>query len=412
MRVALLGGSFKSRNLGLEALTTSLINSIWRHAPEADICVFDFVRKAGPHPVQTQEGERSVMRFGLNDSRRLWSNTTLRRMEWGVKWPLLDGAGLRALRTANLVIDISGGDSFTDLYGERRLRAMCRVKELVLGMGVPLVLGPQTYGPFRSEEAQRRARAILLGARQVWARDVESQRRAEELVGGRSSFSCRLGVDLAFALPAAPCSEVGGVSLAGLGQEAVGLNVSGLLWNGGAAQASALGLSVDYRAMITALVSKLLESQAGPLVLVPHVLEGLESEESDPRAAREVLAVVQPTARDRVLVPEGSYSASEAKALIRSLSWFAGSRMHATIAGLSSGTPTVGLAYSLKFSGVFASAGCSQSSLDLRELSTEAAVEASMSLFRTQAGRPPKAHELLAALKTRASAQVGEILDV
>jgi colanic acid/amylovoran biosynthesis protein len=113
-----------------------------------------------------------------------------------------------------------------------------------------------------------------------------------------------------------------------------------------------------------------------------------------------------------VLVPEGSYSASEAKALIRSLSWFAGSRMHATIAGLSSGTPTVGLAYSLKFSGVFASAGCSQSSLDLRELSTEAAVEASMSLFRTQAGRPPKAHELLAALKTRASAQVGEMLDV
>ena len=49
--------------------------------------------------------------------------------------------------------------------------------------------------------------------------------------------------------------------------------------------------------------------------------------------------------------------ASEVKWCISKLDWFVGSRMHATIAALSSGVPCAAIAYSRKFRGVFATLG-------------------------------------------------------
>ncbi len=43
------------------------------------------------------------------------------------------------------------------------------------------------------------------------------------------------------------------------------------------------------------------------------------------------------------------------KGLIACVDWFCGTRMHATIAGLSSGVPTAAVAYSIKTKGVFES---------------------------------------------------------
>ena len=62
MRVCILGGSFASGNLGLEALTCALVNGIWRAAPEARITAFDFVWSRSEVQVETPDGPRARCR--------------------------------------------------------------------------------------------------------------------------------------------------------------------------------------------------------------------------------------------------------------------------------------------------------------------------------------------------------------
>ena len=55
---------------------------------------------------------------------------------------------VRTVADSDLVLDVSGGDSFTDLYGAARFRQIIAPKQIALATGRPLVLLPQTYGPF------------------------------------------------------------------------------------------------------------------------------------------------------------------------------------------------------------------------------------------------------------------------
>src|SRR5690606_9619452 len=89
--------------------------------------------------------------------------------------------------------------SFSDIYGFRRFHSVAASKLLALELAKPLVLLPQTYGPYCSERAQNIARRIIAGASEVWARDEQSGLVVDELLNGRRE--CRIGVDMAFGLP-------------------------------------------------------------------------------------------------------------------------------------------------------------------------------------------------------------------
>jgi len=84
---------------------------------------------------------------------------------------------------ADAVLDISGGDSFTDLYGEKRFWDVARPKLVALALGGPLILLPQTYGPFRDERLRQIASRIVDRAKMAWARDEHSFRSLRELAG-------------------------------------------------------------------------------------------------------------------------------------------------------------------------------------------------------------------------------------
>lgn len=408
MKVCLLGGSFASMNLGLEALTRSLASSVWDAEPEAEISIFDFVRGSDLQSTPTARGMRTVRRHGLNPGRRYWRTDTLSTMEVMASLGLALGPGLRDLRAADVVIDISGGDSFTDLYGERRMGTQSRIKELVLRLGKPLVLGPQTYGPFNHQTSQERAARILRAAHQVWARDEDSATRARAT--GGEHLNVHTGVDLAFALPKTlhePLLEQLGAFGGG---EVVGLNVSGLLWFQSRDPESSLGLTVDYPRMVQGIVEGLFERGVQGIVLVPHVLEPEGSYESDREASQLLRSRLPAEAQARVRVLQGPYGASEVKGLMSQLSWFAGSRMHATIGALSSAVPTVGLAYSLKFKGVFESAGAGSSVVELRELSTEAAIEQTLTAYDQRESLSESLPHSAERLRSAATRQVAQMV--
>ncbi len=157
----------------------------------------------------------------------------------------------------------------------------------------------------------------------------------------------------------------------------VGLNISGLLFNGGYDRANMFGLKADYPRAMRRLAGALAGDESrgaagGPveLHLVSHVISEGEAVENDYRAAECVAAGIP----GAVVAPRFA-SPSEAKNYIAGLDFFTGSRMHACIAAFSAGVPSVPLAYSRKFEGLFGTLGYG-ATVDCRSAGEEEIVSA------------------------------------
>lgn len=270
--------------------------------------------------------------------------------------------GTSLLMRSDAVLDITGGDSFTDLYGSRRLAASLAPKRLTLDCGRRLVLLPQAYGPFRSDAARSRTAQVLMGASSAWARDEISYACLQDVLGsGFDPERHRLGVDVAFGLESVTPDDATADAVRRFvednqGRPVVGLNVSGLLYNDPGAQAR-FGLQFDYRALCASLLHRLVSDGEACVILVDHVLARAGTGEADRVATAGLLATAGPVDPDRLLVISDPAGPGEAKWCISQCDWFVGSRMHATIAALSSGVPAAAIAYSHKAAGVFTSCG-------------------------------------------------------
>jgi polysaccharide pyruvyl transferase WcaK-like protein len=261
------------------------------------------------------------------------------------------------VRRADAVVDIGAGDSFADIYGPSRLRRLFAMKFLTHLARRPLVVAPQTIGPFTQSLSSRLARWTLNLSALVATRDPMSTAAVRDLGVTRPVVEAS---DVAMLLPYDPPAP------RPPGPLRVGLNLSGLLMHGGYGGANDYGLSLDYPALMRDLVA-LFQSRGAEVVLVPHVIvkSGPMVKEDDTRASQKLAAEVP----GLTLAPDFA-TPSEAKSFIAGLDFFMGARMHACIAALSSGVPVLPLAYSRKFAGLFGALGYGHT-LDLRALSAD-----------------------------------------
>ncbi|MEQ9121736.1 MAG: polysaccharide pyruvyl transferase family protein, partial [Alphaproteobacteria bacterium] len=174
------------------------------------------------------------------------------------------GGLFSALRSCDVVIDIGGGDSFADIYGVRRAIWMLVSKWMTLLAGKPLILAPQTVGPFERGWMRRGAVAAMNRAQLTVTRDALSTAYLDEIgyKGPRLEAS-----DVALKLPyeAPPPRDPDG-------KVRVGINVSGLLFNGGYSRDNQFGLSADYPTMVRAIVEDLRARPEVELHFVGHVI--------------------------------------------------------------------------------------------------------------------------------------------
>jgi polysaccharide pyruvyl transferase WcaK-like protein len=301
--------------------------------------------------------------------------------------PRLSGVGLRtrdliepggklgaALAGCDLVLDIGAGDSFADIYGAWRFLMIALSKARVLMAGKPLILSPQTFGPFERPWARRIAQTLIARATLVATRDALSTAYLAEL-GHRGAVL--EATDVALRLPFAPRPRDGA-------RIRVGVNVSGLLFHGGYTRANMFGLAADYPALMRRLVARLASRPGIEAHLVGHVLPGAENIEDDEAAAR-LIAAEAPG----VVVAPRFRSPSEAKSYISGLDFFCGARMHACIAALSSGVPVVPMAYSRKFAGLFGTLGYGVGT-DLRTQDADAVIAAVEDAFDNRDALRPR----------------------
>lgn len=373
MGICIFGAAPDTSNHGVTALGRSSAVSLRTRLPDLPVTIFD--HGSG---VRTPDAD-GIGRCGARTSRRVWDAHTWSRIRLAMRVPFPSNDAATLLKRAAAICDISGGDSFTDLYGPWRYLSINQSKNFAINHGIPLVLLPQTYGPFKDPALRNDAARLCRGAAHAWARDARSFEILKELLGDAFDPELhRLGVDVAFLLPKAepPEAKLGPALARALedNRPLIGVNISGLIYNDPAAATGRYGFRADYRELATGLVRWLLERDEGDVVLVPHVLAPHGVAESDPAAneavARELAGVLPPNVSGRLHVLPPVLDAGQTKWVVSRCSWFCGTRMHATIAGLSSGVSTATINYSDKARGVFEGCGMGEAVVDPRKLDT------------------------------------------
>lgn len=248
-----------------------------------------------------------------------------------------------AVKGCDLVLDISAGDSFTDIYGARRFVFNALSKIAVIASRRPLILSPQTIGPFQRWWTRHIAGLLMRAARKVVTRDALSSEFLRTFGLGDKIVEA---TDVAFRLPYSPPPPHPELPIR------VGVNISGLLFSGGYTRDNMFALAVDYPALARAIISHFAAQPDCEVHLIGHVNTTNQEVEDDFRVAKRLAMEF----RNAIVAPRFE-SPSAAKSYIATMDFFCGSRMHACIAACSSGVPVFPIAYSRKFAGLFGTLG-------------------------------------------------------
>ena len=328
IRIGLLWHSTNSGNLGVGALTLANVAIARAVAVELGL---------DPHFV--------VM--GMRDSEKSADNFRDLEIFPIDSRAMLSPSGFwREAGRLDCVLDIGAGDSFADIYGPKRFAFLWLTKWIIERRGVPLLLSPQTIGPFTKRGYRILASNVMRKAFAVVARDKQSLAAAQTLAPDANIL---LACDVAFELP----YEDRG-SERDQGRLRVGINASGLLFREAETGRNRFGLSMDY-ARFTCNLLGALEARPGTEIhLITHATSSRDAGDDD-SALADRLKKQFPNA---IRVPDFP-DPSAAKSYISGLDFLVAGRMHACIGAFSSGTPVVPVAYSRKFDGLFGMLGYS-----------------------------------------------------
>lgn len=381
LRVALFGAAPDTPNMGVSALFFSAVSGIANCLDDVEFVVFDNGLGLREESLALPSGRAvRLLRFGARGGRRYHRPENIASMLFASRIGVL-GAKLNQavslIDSCDAVLDVSGGDSFSDIYGTVRFNNICRPKAVAINRRKPLVLLPQTYGPFTDHKKKAAAAAVTRGASMAWARDQNSYRILKELLGEAFNPAKHLcGVDMAFGLPARSAEDLLNTHLLDWlnnktpGVPLVGFNVSGLIYNDPEAALSKYGFKADYRSIVSGFIGKLLADTNARLIFIPHVMDSPGHFESDLAACLDAVATISKSYHDRIVIAPCIPDPTRVKWLISRMDWFCGTRMHATIAALSSGVPTAAVSYSDKTRGVFETCGLENTVIDPRYSST------------------------------------------
>jgi polysaccharide pyruvyl transferase WcaK-like protein len=325
INVALLWHTFGHGNLGVDALARGSANIIRQAADSIGVSV----RFTSLGTGQNYQAANLPADVRIGPAPRIK--------------PLLYGKSdfLSAIRRSDVVFDIGEGDSFTDIYGLQRYAFLLGSKLAVIAAGRPLIIAPQTIGPFENGIRCRLATSVMKRATAVYTRDGLSTQflQANGITENIDEF-----IDVAFALPFQ-------VQQKPVGKTRVGVNVSGLLYNGGYTGKNELGMTLDYKQLTHTVLETLSARDNVEVHLISHVVGSGGADDDYP-----VMNTLVGRYPHLIAAPKFATSES-AKGYISGMDYVIAGRMHVCIGAFSAGVPVMPIAYSRKFNGLFGSLG-------------------------------------------------------
>lgn len=323
-------------NRGCEAIVLSTLDLLKAHWPNLAIILYsgDYdTDRTYNHANKYHLRRSGVKRYTL----KWFINGILKQ------WPSLQGQVMKPFGGLYYGADAClsvGGDLYTFDYGFPGGR-LERDKYL-MSLGMPLVIWGASIGPFESARALKQIMIEHLASV-----DLITVRESVSVSYLRSLGITRQVVkvyDPAFSLKA---FQVNAPEIDDLrGGEILGLNMSALIarWRSDNGVESLAKESARFIEKVSAAGLRVL--------LIPHVTNySKQIGENDEAFLQMILQRVGENRESVRLIPS-TYSAAELKWIISQCTYFIGARTHSTIAALSSGVPTISIAYSTKAKGI------------------------------------------------------------
>lgn len=406
IHVVIIAGDLESPNRGVSALTEGALRALRRCFGSA--LEITIVNSAGPTSYDDAALISSQLTIGkLKPRLRELAVSALKGYLIRITPDPLCGYLIRSdpilqvVASADMVIDLAEGDSFTGIYGRQRLLRHILYKLPAIALRKPVIMFPQTIGPFSSRLSKFLASLILARMNLVFTREPISTDLVRHLVRDHSKVI--EASDMAFILEPseANCPVLDEVD------NFVGVNISALLMQGNRSRHQSLQWDpADYRSLVSHLVIRFVREFDRDILLVPHVLNrdgGMDDADACWQLREDLPAEV----KSRVWTLEDILSASQLKYVIGRSEFFVGARMHACIAAASSYVPVVPIAYSHKFKGVFRQIGLESLVADPAKMSKE---EIMMHVFRTYHNRV-QVRELLKEAVPKAERGAWSVVD-
>ena len=396
-RICLMGASLDTNNRGVLALASSLVKLVKRVSPNVNISFFEGNPDRSKRIIGPAGNEISVeiINYRLSPRARVGENLLFLLLLAFVarlapsrscgKKLIHSNDRLRELDDCDFVGNINGGDSFSDIYGLGRLVLGLIPTAIIILLGKKLVLLPQTYGPYHARLARSIAKWVILNASMVLSRDRESIMLIKDQLGVKlSDHQIAFCPDVAFTLPSVflPKLELYPPTDVLTKEPFIGINVNGLMFQGGYTGKNMFGLRYEYKTFILNLIEKLITENDCLIALIPHTYGERGNVNSDPEAASLIYDALKDKCKNRLYRVTGEYDQFEIKGIIGQCDFFIGSRMHACIAAISQNVPTAAIAYSKKFSGVFESIGLEHMVVDARLLDMDESINRVMALYQ------------------------------
>ena len=244
----------------------------------------------------------------------------------------------RIIKEIDLVAAINGGDGFSDIYNSSTFYWRLRETWMANRANIPVIILPQTIGPFTHEKNFKIASDIIKKAKKVFVRD---DKFAPEL--NKMGVNYELTKDLSAYMQPEPWDI-------DIKSHSVGINVSGLCYSN---SFRALAGQFEFYPLLIDKIIKHFQEKNVDVYLIPHsyCFNAPEANNDDIVACKE--AYNRLSNKEGVHLINKDLLSPQIKYVISKMSFFCGTRMHANFAAIYTGVPLFGLAYSYKFEGAF-----------------------------------------------------------
>ena len=234
-----------------------------------------------------------------------------------------------------------GGDGFSDIYGDKDFINRMHQTWMLWKAGVPLIMLPQTVGPFKKKDNYEIAKKILRYAKEIYVRDDKFAAEFKKL-----GLNYTLTKDISSFMQPEPWDIK-------IKDHPVGLNVSGLAYCN--TFHGLEGQFDSYPELIERIIDTF-KKKGCTVYLIPHSYTYNQPDDNDDMVA--CRQVYQRFAdKSNVVLVDKNLTAPQLKYIISRMKFFIGARMHANFAAIYTGVPVFGTAYSYKFMGAFEANG-------------------------------------------------------
>lgn len=387
-RVCLLGVSTETGNRGVSALAASTIKIINKIKPNSKYYFLGGNKASVERTIYDDEMQINTKLINYRLSpRSKWNEHILMILIAAIIHHFVPITVIRKniikiipclelLNGSNFIGSLHGGDSFSDIYGMKRFIYSIIPDLLTILMNKELILLPQTYGPYKGSIAKKIALFILKRSKFVISRDENSIEYIRILYKNRiKEKKIRKCPDVAFFLGVKEVPEIEKVIGRDGHERLIGININGLMYKGGFSQKNMFGLKCDYKKIVDLLIENICNIEGNKILLIPHTYGPKGSIDMDPEVSEEVYRKYNDKYLNRIKIIKKEYDQSELKYIIGKCNFFIGSRMHACIAAISQGIPTIAIAYSRKFEGVFGMVNMHDSVIDAKKETEDQSVE-------------------------------------